>query len=640
MMSEKCVVSGATPAGVRQTRPVLRWIVPIAVLLALVAMMTVLSPRRAQAAPAGSSYSKWDESITLTSEGDMHVVITMTYDLGPSSGHGPSVSLVTRQGYGTDGKFDRSYPLEDVTASSDTAPADVSVEDADGGSTIYIGDPDQTITGAHTYVLSFTQRGVVNTNTDGSHDEFNWNIFSDMVAVPMSNLTATVTGPAAATDALCFSGPVNSTTPCTATSIDDSGTAHFSQASISPGQAWTVLAQYPLGTFPNAEKILIENPTVANQLGLNPLGIGGAAVVLVGGVFLAIWRWRVRGRDRYYAGLTPGLYPVAGQSADVVVGGPAPEVTVRFTPPDGILPGEAGVIQDFRADTEDVTATIIDLAVRGYIRIVETEAPGKWGGGDWRLDLMREPGPELVDYELVLLNELFAGRNTVLMSQLKTTFAASMGKIKGLLSSVSTQRGWFVGNPTAIRAKWGVLGVFMIIAGIAGVILLVSASLGYALIPIALAVVGVVVLMMSSAATARSADGSAAYQQVKGFELYLTTAEAGQIQFEEGQDIFSRYLPYAIVFGVAERWTAIFAQLAASGQRLAEPGWYVSPYSNPGMFWMSAALFNHSLNSFQMTANTALTAPAPSTTGSSGGSGFSGGGFSGGGGGGGGAGGW
>ena len=60
----------------------------------------------------------------------------------------------------------------------------------------------------------------------------------------------------------------------------------------------------------------------------------------------------------------------------------------------------------------------------------------------------------------------------------------------------------------------------------------------------------------------RTAEGSAVLAQARGFEQYLKTAEANQIRWEEAQDIFSRYLPYAIVFGVAERWAEVFQEVA------------------------------------------------------------------------------
>ena len=131
---------------------------------------------------------------------------------------------------------------------------------------------------------------------------------------------------------------------------------------------------------------------------------------------------------------------------------------------------------------------------------------------------------------------------------------------------------------------------------------------------------------------ARTAAGTAVLTQAQGFRRYLETAEADQIRFEEGQDLFSRYLPYAIVFGVADRWAKVFDDLAKSGAAVSQPTWYVGhmPY------WSYYAL-GASMNSFETTANSSLV----STPASSGSSGFSaGGGFSGGGGGGGGGGSW
>ena len=47
-----------------------------------------------------------------------------------------------------------------------------------------------------------------------------------------------------------------------------------------------------------------------------------------------------------------------------------------------------------------------------------------------------------------------------------------------------------------------------------------------------------------------------------GFRQYLRTAEAEQLRFEERADIFSRYLPYAVVFGETDRWAKAFSSLA------------------------------------------------------------------------------
>ena len=117
--------------------------------------------------------------------------------------------------------------------------------------------------------------------------------------------------------------------------------------------------------------------------------------------------------------------------------------------------------------------------------------------------------------------------------------------------------------------------------------------------------------------------------QARGFELYLRTAEADQIKFEEGIDVFSRYLPYAIMFGVAERWTKVFEQLAAEGRYTFDTPWYVGYGYGYGF---SAHSFASSMDNLASTMSSSM---QHATAATSGGSGFSGGGGFGGGGGGG-----
>jgi uncharacterized membrane protein len=133
----------------------------------------------------------------------------------------------------------------------------------------------------------------------------------------------------------------------------------------------------------------------------------------------------------------------------------------------------------------------------------------------------------------------------------------------------------------------------------------------------------------------RTPEGRAVCDQVEGFKTYLATAEAEQLRFEEGEDIFSRYLPWAIAFDLADRWAKICGDLVKMG-RLPDttPYWYYGSYN--------MAAFN---TGFLTSTLATAAAPPPSASGSSGsgfggGSSFSGGGFSGGGGGGGGGGSW
>lgn len=163
--------------------------------------------------------------------------------------------------------------------------------------------------------------------------------------------------------------------------------------------------------------------------------------------------------------------------------------------------------------------------------------------------------------------------------------------------------------------------------------IMLGASFGWGLVGIPIIVAGLALAIMSGKFRSRTAEGSAYLAQGKGFELYLKTAEADQIKFEEGIDVFSRYLPYAMIFGVADRWAKIFAELGERGIYEPDLSWYYGANLYNYM-WFTSSLnsMSHGLSSAMSSAVAA--GATSSTSGSSGFSGFSGGGGFGGGGGG------
>jgi uncharacterized protein (TIGR04222 family) len=284
-----------------------------------------------------------------------------------------------------------------------------------------------------------------------------------------------------------------------------------------------------------------------------------------------------------------------------------------------------------------VTATIIDLAVRQYLRIVRVPE-GDGNDADWRMDRSDKPTGDLLPFESLLLDELFADAPSVTLSGLRTTFAASMARVQDGLYADVTERGWFRGNPSSARKSWAGKGALLLFLGIGATVALAIWT-QYALVGVPVVLLGILMLALTKMAPARTAAGTAVLAQAEGFRQYLATAEANQLRFEEGEDLFSRYLPYAVAFGLTERWANLFAELAAQGRVLAEPTWYVGPYYGVA-FWSMAGSFSNDLSSFADTATDVISAPPPGTSGSSGFGGSMGGGFGGGGVGGGGVGSW
>jgi uncharacterized membrane protein len=303
---------------------------------------------------------------------------------------------------------------------------------------------------------------------------------------------------------------------------------------------------------------------------------------------------------------------------------------VLYRPPEGLRPAQVGVLIDEQADPLDVTASIVDLAVRGFISIEEIPDEGWFSKGDWRLTRLRPDEDELEVYERRLLKGLFEDGDTVLMSDLKQQFYDDLKKIQDHLYVDCVRQGWFRRRPDRVRATWLAIGIFATLLGI-GAVVLFAAFTHAAVAVVPLAVIGLIVLIAHRRMPARTAGGAKALRDVLGFRRFMTTAQTERMEFAEEEGIFAKYLPYAIVFGVTKQWAKRFEGLDAGSPAMGGMGWYM------GVHPFHVGSFSDSMRDFTVaTAGTIVSTP-PST---SGGSGFGGGGFSGGGGGGGGGGSW
>jgi uncharacterized membrane protein YgcG len=578
----------------------------------------------------------YDTTYDIRADSTVDVTEVIQYDFGTASRHGITRDIPTREA--VDEERDRVYHLDDVEVTSPSgAPADLDEQSSAGQTFLRIGHPDKTVTGKQTYEIRYRLRGAMNPFDD--HDELYWDAIGTGWSVPIDKATVTVNAPGGIDKVTCFSDTSGSDTRCAKAELGSPKTARFEQTNLQYGQPLTFVVSIANGVVDvPAPEFAGRNNRLGGPLGEaaaapGPLtyGIGGA--LLVGTIAFTGFSYFRRGRDREYAGLTPGLAPLHGQPE---VSRPArwfkPAVAPEFRPPDGVGPALAGTVLDERADPIDVSAMIVDLAVRRYLHIEEIPPEHFWNSKDWRLTRLEGGEGQLSNAESKLLSSLFEIGTVVEMSRLKNRFATDLQEVQRLLYEDVVQRGWFHKSPEKTRKAWSGVGVFVaIVSAVGGGVAFSNDQYGLVVLALALMTAGLVVRMAANAMPARTAKGTATLAQIQGFRRYLTTAEADQLRFEEGQDIFSRYLPYAIVFGVTERWAKVFAALAATGATAGGLYWYSSPHG------FDHNHFGSSMASFTSSTSTTMASTASS---SSGGSGFSGGGFSGGGGGGGGGGSW
>jgi hypothetical protein len=608
--------------GIRGAVKVIRTAGALAVLAT--GTLLVAAPRPALAAPA-ESITSYAVRLDVLADGRLSVTETILYDFGGNEKHGILRRIPDRFHYDSDS--DRLYPIETVSVTKDGAGEPVDVSSSGNEAVLKIGDPHKTVHGSHTYVIRYTVPGAINGFND--HMELYWNVVGNEWPVPIADASATVTGPAGVQRVTCFAGPRGTSRPCGQSNVDGN-TATFHQSRLSPGDSLTAVVAFPVGSIADTGPILVRRRSLASGFQPTPLPVGvGLAIALIGTAVALTIAYRV-GRDRYYVGQLPGLTPGPGEPAvqrrKPLFG--APPVSVEFVPPDKVRPGQVGTIVDEKADVVDVTATILDFAVRRHLHITEVRAAGAKKPSDWRLDKLTDGDPKFLPYERNLFRALFADRNSVTLSKLKNTFADDLRKVRRQLYADMVSQGWYRQSPATTRAAAVTLAIVLLLAS-AGITVLLATTTHLGLIGVGLVVAAVVLLIAAPRFPARTGKGSAALARIQGFRLYVATAEAEQIRFQEREQIFSEYLPYAVVFGLAERWAGIFKDIGT-----------VQPDGGGGLYWYTGppgwniGWFAGSVSAFTSTAGSSLSSTPPSASGASGFSGgFSGGGAGGGGGG-------
>jgi len=166
------------------------------------------------AAPAlaqGERITSYDVVIEIEPTGSILVAERIDYDFGYSSRHGIFRDIPDRLEW--DDTYDRVYPIDVLSVGGSPGTPDDYEEERDGDQLrIRIGDPDETITGRHSYTIVYRVEGALNSFPD--HDELYWNAIGDEWEVPIERSTVQVRAPARVLEIACFAGPYGVSVGC------------------------------------------------------------------------------------------------------------------------------------------------------------------------------------------------------------------------------------------------------------------------------------------------------------------------------------------------------------------------------------------------------------------------------------------
>jgi uncharacterized membrane protein YgcG len=481
----------------------------------------------------------------------------------------------------------------------DGRPEDFHMEDSGDSVRTYFGSADRLLSpGTYTYTYRYDAGRML--GFFDNIDELYWNVTGFDWSFPIDQASASVTFafdvPAESLVLVAYTGSFGQRGDDYSAAVDPGGVAQFrTTRGLSLHEGITIAVGWPKGFVKEPSDVQKFIWLLSDNLNFLVILAGFVAML---SYYIPVWR-------RYGRDPDPGV------------------VFTRYEPPEGFSPASLRYIDNMAYDNEVMTAAIVSLAVKGYLRIDND--------GDTHVLLRQrpaKPAPEMATGERELHDALFRGRDRVeLIDENHAIVSAARKAHERSLKRDYHQR-YFKTNGLLNLPPLLVGSISSLIAFAIGPGLLVFVTA----VAMVLTMVVFLFIMRQPTALGRSLMDDAA-----GFREYLEIAEKDEMNLrnppEKTPELFERYLPFALALGVDQKWAkrfaAIFASLKGPNDSEWRPTWYNGSWSS---FNLSST--TSSLSSGLSSAISSSVSPPGSSSGSGGG------GFSGGGGGGGGGGGW
>lgn len=539
----------------------------------------------------------YDVDIGIDPDGDLKITERLTVDFQFENKHGIYRDIPVDF---TDpaGKKHKVEIKEIFVTDDKVNPYQIKISKWGNNLRIRIGDPNTYVSGIQNYVIRYRVKYAL--YNFGNIDELYWNSIGTGWAVPIKGGITRVYLPFdnPSLQFACYTGAFGSTGKDCKIEREGNQIVFTLTRPLSPHEGMTVAVGWPSGLIKiQTGPAWWKNPWIY-------------VAIYIPSLFIFLyWLWWNKGRD------------IGGREV----------IQVQYEPPEDMTPLEAGTLIDEKTDTRDIVAEIIDLARRGYIKIIETEEERFLFGKkrDYIFEKIKDFDSHIQskDYDLKILNAIFEGGKRRKLSELKKRFYSSIPEITKSVFSSLTRKGLFTENPMSVKGKYSILAFIAFFLTIFGSIALGTFQNAP---PFPFLVSGMVtaisLFIFAQFMPRKTYKGSVMRDYLKGYEEFISRVEKNVIEKlfppEKIPEVFEVTLPFAIAFGEAEKWASAF-----EGLFIEPPNWYQSKVS------FSPTAFAYSMNTFTAEAAQVLSS-APRSSGSSGG------GFSGGGGGGGGGGSW
>lgn len=358
--------------------------------------------------------------------------------------------------------------------------------------------------------------------------------------------------------------------------------------------------------------------------------------------------------------------------------------TVEFNPPEGMNPADVGYIVDGIVEDKDAVSLLIYWADQGLIEIYQLDKN--------QLSFTKiAPLPDTAnDYERILFDKMFTGRNEVSIKDMQYQFADTISAVKSrvkdkyetdenriftkkslvrqkavsalaavpiallvgfaiwfdqfdlfpaiLFGAFAWVFGWVLTAALCSNVnKWkseklatrtGSMVLWIILFAVYLFVVWLVAMDGFGWLMLIPIAAAVVMMAVAPGMRRRTDKGAQWAGRILGLKHFIETVEADKLKMmvEKDPQYFYHILPYAYVLGVTDKWAKQFERIAVE-----PPSWY---YGYDGSLFTAiwfTSMLSHSMQYTQMNMAMSKSSGGGFGGGIGGGGGFSGGSFGGGG---------
>ncbi len=309
---------------------------------------------------------------------------------------------------------------------------------------------------------------------------------------------------------------------------------------------------------------------------------------------------------------------------------PEPDsATIQYEPPQKLTPAECGALLENAVEACSITATIVDLSVKGYLSIGQKDhslaPPGSKGSNGYFFHLLKPPSEwdKLKPHERATLTAIFmptnplrmasdalaaiqkaaedAGstrlasafarietaveenptlralsevgtdpRSIVALADLQNNFHLHLPIIRNSIFDALQAGGYYVRRPDQVRPLYVTAGVLTgVVIALLGIYLAMKGGPGLSTV-LSGVMTGTIICAFGWFMPARSVTGARALGKIRGFRNFLGRVEKDHIdRLQSTPQLFEKYLPYAVALRVDTKWAETFAGIA-----VPPPDWY------------------------------------------------------------------